>query len=210
MFGVKNRFGNVKYQTDPINQITFLSERRILFKNLHPNIILAFLLCSFIFLFSQSVFAQEDYDKPPEDLVPPPLNVVTDDLLEQLDKQTKMKKRAKLSLKLMDSRLTKSEDLLDQNNYQESLTELGIFQGLLIDSLKYLKLNKDSKGVLKHYKKLEMNLRDFLPRLELLRRNLPYKYGYHVKHLIFYVRDARTRALKPLFDDTVLPEIDNQ
>ena len=51
-----------------------------------------------------------------------------------------------------------------------------------------------------------MTLREFIPRLELLRRGLPFKYGYHVQKMIAYVVDARTEALEPLFADTVIPE----
>jgi hypothetical protein len=49
-------------------------------------------------------------------------------------------------------------------------------------------------------------LRSYTPRLELIRRDLPIKYEYYVRVLIKVLREARARAIDPLFDDTVLRE----
>ncbi len=167
------------------------------------------LLFTFSFLLLQPAFGQEDYDDAPEDLVPPPLNFINKDEQKQLEAETKMKERTKLALELMDAKLIKSEEYVKQEDYQESLNQIGQFQGILINTLKFLKFNEDSRGVDKNFKKLEITLRDFMPRLELIRREMPYKYGYHVKRMLSFVRDARTKALNPLFDDTVLPEGNN-
>ena len=43
-------------------------------------------------------------------------------------------------------------------------------------------------------------------RLEVLRRAMPSSYAFHVQRLIKAVREARTKAIEPLFDDTVVPE----
>ncbi len=162
-----------------------------------------FLLFTFMIL---PVFAQEQIDDRPDDLVPPPLNIVSKEEREKLDGEQKMKSRTKLAIELMEARILKSEELLKENNYQESLDQIGVFQGILIDTMKFLKFNENDKGVYKNYKRLEMNLRDFMPRLELIRREMPYRYGYHLKTMLKFVRDARTKALNPLFDDTVIPE----
>lgn len=165
------------------------------------------LILTFSFLFGMPVYSQiEDADAIPKDIVPPPLNIISKDESKQLDAETKMKKRIKLAIELMEARIAKSEQFLEQTEYQQSLDELGKFQGILINTLKFLNQNDGRSGVLNNYKRLEMNLRDFIPRLEIVRREIPFKYGYHVKQMIFYVRDARTRALNPLFDDTVLSE----
>ncbi len=169
----------------------------------------AFLLFTFTVLISAPVSAQENEDKIPFDVVPPPLNIITDDEVDLLKAELKMKDRTKLSLHLMDIHLTRSEELLGQRDYQSSLNETGRFQAILKDVLNFLKINKDSKGSLKNFKKLEMSLRDYLPRLEILRREMPFKYGYHIKEMMFFVRESRTQALNPLFDDTVLPEVNN-
>jgi hypothetical protein len=39
-----------------------------------------------------------------------------------------------------------------------------------------------------------------------MRRAMPSRYGFYVQKLIRIVRDARTKAIEPLFDDTVLPQ----
>jgi hypothetical protein len=170
-----------------------------------------FLVITFSLALTFPITAQEEvsYDDRPDDLVPPPLNIISKDESKQLEAEGKMKNRTKLALELMEARLLKSEELLAQNDYGESLNQIGIFQGLLIDTMKFLKRNQNNKGVENNYKRLELQLRDFMPRLELIRREMPYKYGYHIKHMLFFVRDARTRALNPLFDDTVLPEGSN-
>lgn len=169
----------------------------------------ALLALSVMLLCAVPALAQEVDEEIPKDVVPPPLNLISKEEAKQLGAEDKMKNRTKLAIELMEARLVRSEELLRQDDYQESLNQIGVFQGLLIDTLKFLKSNEDSKGVEKNYKRLEMNLRDFMPRLELLRREMPFKYGYHVKQMLIFVRDARTRALTPLFDDTVLPEGSN-
>ena len=50
-----------------------------------------------------------------------------------------------------------------------------------------------------------MTLRGFAPRLGLLRREIPAEYDYYVRVLIKYLRDARSKAIEPLFGDTVVP-----
>lgn len=169
----------------------------------------SFLFFTFSLLLCFSISAQPPADDRPEDLVPPPLNIISEDEQEKLEAEDKMKERTKLALEFMEARIIKSEELLKSEDYTESLNQLGYFQGIIIDTMKFLKRNQNDKAVLKHYKKLEMSLRDFMPRLELIRREMPYKYGYHVKYMLFFVRDTRSKALNPLFDDTVLPEGNN-
>ncbi len=158
-----------------------------------------------VLCFAQPSFSQVEKDIP-KDLVPPPLNIVSKEEIKQLKAEKKMKKRTKLALKMMEFRLMKSEEFVEKNEYAKSLDQIGKFQGLLINTLKYLKRNKRSRGVHKNFKRFEINLREFMPRLEIIRREMPIKYGYHVRKMLVFVRDARTKALSPLFDDTVLSE----
>ena len=39
----------------------------------------------------------------------------------------------------------------------------------------------------------------------LIRREIPVEYDPYLKSLIRYLRDARTKAVEPLFADTVVP-----
>lgn len=143
----------------------------------------------------------------PEDLVPPPLVLLSDNEKEQLADQTDVKKRTKLSVELMEARLKKAEELSTQKKFDESLNELGGFQAVIFNIFKFLNQKDSGRGkVLDNFKRLEINLRQFNPRLEVIRREMPNRYGYHVRQLMKFVRDARSNAVEPIFADSVLPE----
>ncbi|MEK7855704.1 MAG: hypothetical protein AAB288_06415, partial [Acidobacteriota bacterium] len=61
--------------------------------------------------------------------------------------------------------------------------------------------------VLNNFKRLEIGLRQFRPRLELIRRGIPSEYEPYLRSLIQYVRDARAKAVEPLFGDSVVPRV---
>lgn len=154
-------------------------------------------LCLFL-----TVKAQDD---KPKDLVPPPLNVISKEEKSRLEAERDIKKHTQLAIELMEARLVKATDFADKKEYKESLDQLGSFQAILRSAFNFLKRNDDgSKKVLNNYKRFEINLRGFMPRLELIRRDMPIKYSYHVRTLMKYVRDARADAVEPLFDDSVL------
>ncbi len=158
---------------------------------------------AFIFLcLSKTSFAQEK----PDNLVPPPLNVLTKNEKKLLKEETKPKKRTKLALELMETRLLKSKALVDKNKYRGSLDELGGFQALVRNTLKYLKGSQRRKASVKNFKRFEMTLREFIPQLELIRRDMPVEYSYHVREMIKFVRTTRGKAIEPLYGDTVLRE----
>ena len=92
---------------------------------------------------------------------------------------------------------------------KKSLNQLGHFHAILRDNLKYLKQRGNHRRALKNFKRFEMSLRKFIPRLELIRRKTPFKYAYHVRRLIKNVRVARSEAIKHFYDDTVIPEGNN-
>jgi hypothetical protein len=151
-----------------------------------------------------SAASAQDDDKP-KDLVPPPLAIVSKDEKERLEAETDVKKHTETAIQLMDARLLKATELSSKNQYKESLDELGGFQAILRNAFNFLKRNDNgSKKVLNNFKKFEINLRAFVPRLEIIRREMPIRYGYHVRTLMKYVRDARADAVEPLFDDSIL------
>ena len=151
-----------------------------------------------------SAASAQDDDKP-KDLVPPPLSVVSKVEQEQLESLKDIKKRTELAIELMDARLLKAGELSSKNQYKESLDELGGFHALLRNAFNFLKRNDTgSRKVLNNFKKFEIKLRGFMPKLEIIRREMPVRYGYHVQTLMKYVREARADAVEPLFDDTVL------
>lgn len=142
----------------------------------------------------------------PPDSAPPPLRLVSKDELTKLDSAKDVKKRTQYALELMDARLTKAEELMAADQLDEMYGELGRFHGLMDNTLDFLNASdRDSRKVLNNYKRFEIGLRKFRPRLELIRREIPMRYEPYVGNLIGYVREARAKAVEPLFGDTVLP-----
>jgi len=162
------------------------------------------LLFSFQFsVFSLSAVAQND---EPKDSEPPPLRMISKEEKTQLEAQNEIKLRTNLALTLMEARLKKAEDFYNQQAYTEMFTELGGFHALVENTLNFLnRNNNESRKVLNTFKKLEMSLRNYVSRLELIRREVPSKYEFYVRGLVKTVRDARTRAIEPLFSDSVVP-----
>ena len=149
-------------------------------------------------------------EKMPEDVVPPPLSILSKGEQERLDGEPDFKKRTDLALELMNVRLSKAENLSSKKEFKESLDELGGFRAIMGNALKFLKRNNTGeKKVLNNFKRLEIGLRQFVPRLEIIRREMPVRFNYHVGQLMRAVRQTRSNAVEPFFDDTVLPDNDN-
>lgn len=167
---------------------------------LAKNFKFPFLILFITMAFGVSADAQENLLT---DIVPPPLPIVSKGEGDQLNLQTDTKKRTELSLTLMQSRLVKAETFSNEKRYKESLDELGGFQAIMSDAMVYLnKHNSGSGKVLSSFKRFEITLRGFVPRLEVVRRLMPEKFAYHVGQLMKSVRKARSNAVEPLFDDS--------
>ncbi len=143
-----------------------------------------------------------------DDVAPPPLKVVSKEERTQLESVPDVKKRTQLALSLMSARLKQAEALKAQENLDEMYKQLGGFHGLMDNTIDFLdKSDQDSRKVLYNYKRFEIGLRQFRPRLELIRRDIPIRYEPYVRHLIGYLRDARRKAIEPLYSDSVVPRI---
>lgn len=157
-----------------------------------------------LFIFCQIISAQEITT----DVEPPPLRIISKEETSKLDAEKDVKKYTKLAVLFMEARLKKAETFSFESQYREMFGELGAFQGLVDRSLIFLnKHDTDSGKVLHNLKRLEISLRAFLPRLELIRRELPFRYEFYTRTLIRYVREARTRAIEPFYDDSIVPNI---
>lgn len=142
-----------------------------------------------------------------DNLAPPPLKLLSSEEKSKLGAEVEVKRRTKLALELMDARLKKAETFHTSQSYDEMFTELGGFHGLMDNMLEFLnKSDKDNSKVLNNFKRLEIGLRGFTPRLEMIHHDVPIRYEQYVRSLIKNVRTARARAIEPLFDDTVLPD----
>ena len=162
-----------------------------------------FLLFNFLLL-SSNTFAQEN----PMDVEPPPLRIISKEETSKLEAEKDVKNYTKLVVVLMDAHLKKAESFSTESQYQEMFSELGAFHSLIDRSLIFLNNHDtDSGKVLNNFKRLEISLRSFLPRLELIRRELPFRFEFYTRKLIIYVRNARSRAIEPFYDDSVVPNV---
>lgn len=167
-------------------------------------LIVYFFLFPFYFLLAAaSVSAQDD----PNDLAPPPLKAISKDERTRLTGETNVKSRTVLALGLMTARLSAAEKFSSEENFDAMFTELGGFQGILDNTLEFLiRSDNNSDRVLNNFKRFEIGLRGFVPRIEVVRRELPVRYEPYVRSVIRYIRDARSKALEPLFGEPQLRE----
>jgi hypothetical protein len=177
--------------------------------------LLPFFLLSICLLTSAGVKAQESGSNEqaeliPANLAPPAVKVISKEEKTALAGVSDIKERTKLALELMDARLKKAEVLNSEESFGALLTELGSFHALMDDTIRFLNRNDNGSGkVMNNFKRFEMALRAFMPRIELIRRDLPDRYEYHVRKLLITVRDTRSKAVEPFFSTTVVPNQDN-
>lgn len=161
-----------------------------------------FFLLPFYFLLSSPPAMAQD---GPEDAAPPPLKVFSKDERERLGSQLDLKDRTKLALDMMGARLNEAERLAGLGDNAAMYTELGGFHALMDHIMEHVdKLDERRSKVLDAYKRIEIGLRNYTPRLENLRRDVPIKYEHYIRKLIKYLRDTRARALEPMFGNTVV------
>jgi hypothetical protein len=169
------------------------------------NQFLFFAFCLFTFAFCFPSIAAAQSDEP--DVAPPPIRSISKEEKQQLEAQPDVKKHTLLALNLMETRLKNAETLTTETNYREALNTLGGFQILLENTLGFLSRNNvENDKVQSNLKKLELTLREQTSRLEVIRRAMPSRFAFYVQKLIRIVRDARTKAIEPLFGETVIPE----
>ena len=163
--------------------------------------ILALIMITFVS--AGNAFSQEP---PPDDAAPPPMKILSKGERAQLDSQEEPKRRVELALTLMNDRLRRAEEQKSVEEFKRMYDELGGFHALMDNTLEFLlRENRRTGKALGFFKKYELGLRSFAPRIELIRRDLPSEYDPYVKSLAKYLRDARSRAIEPFYGDTVVP-----
>ena len=139
---------------------------------------------------------------------PPPLKLLSKYERERLGSENAVKDRTNLALLLMSGRLEKAEQFENAERFSEMYKELGSFHAIMDDTMDFLIGNETDNGkVLRNLKKFEIGLRAFMPRLEVVRRDLPEEYEPYVKNLIRYIHDTREKAIEPMYGNTVLPNL---
>ncbi len=169
------------------------------------NLKLFFVLTFALVWTSSATFAQEENTNLTNEPAPPPLVALSGEEKSQLSAETDFKRRTQLALQLADARLQRAEQFTVGDDYQGALSELGIYQAIINDNLKFLQRNNDdSRRIRDNFKRMEITLRTHASRLETIRRATPFEFASHLKSIMTFARDARTRALNSFFSDTVL------
>ena len=166
--------------------------------------LLAFLPASifFLLLLGGCAFSQD-----PDDPAPPPLKLLSKTERAQLNLKTDLKERTNLALQLMDSRLKSAEKFRVDENYSLMYAELGGFHALMDNTLDYLLHDRGNEGkCLSSLKKFEIGLREFVPRVESVRRESPLNFEPYILKLLKYISDDREKAIQPFFGNTVIQE----
>lgn len=163
-----------------------------------------YFLLFILLLTGLSILGQETDDMPP-DVVPPPIKILSKEEKTTLESQgNNIKKRTKVSLELMDARIERAEKSQVGSDFKQTLDELAGFNAILDNTLSFL-IKTDSGRSDRSFINFEIYLRKQIPRLEAIRREMPFKYGYHVGKIMRSVREARSKAVEPIFDDSVIP-----
>jgi len=164
-------------------------------------------LCLFLMM-QFAVLGQDssETDYIPQNAAPPPIKQLSKDEKAKLALSKDVKERTKLTLELMEGRVKIAETYLSQEQLEMVFRELGGFHALVLDALVYLEASDaNKKRQLDNFKRFEIGLRGFTHRLELIRREMPPQREYYVRLLLREMRDARAKAVEPLFGDIKTP-----
>lgn len=166
---------------------------------------LSFLLAASI-CWHGEIFGQQNDEQFEEEETPPPVVIMSQNERTQLTAISDAKKRTVLCLQLANERLARAEQFAIGEDFENALSELGGYQAVIDNNLKFLERNQKDKKARDNFRKMEMALRQQTPRIETIKRGSPSQFGGFLKTFINFTRDARTRALDSFFSDTVVPE----
>ena len=142
----------------------------------------------------------------PDELPPaPPMRTIPDAERQQLESEHDSKSRVKKTMDLAEGHLGRAEHEANEQQYDRSLRELGMYLALIDDSFKFLdKLNHGDHGKSRTlYKHIEIALRAHGSRLTVMRRATPLDYATRMKEVEDLAREGRTDALNAFFGHTV-------
>ena len=136
---------------------------------------------------------------------PPPMKFIPGPDRAQIASTQDAKSRLKASILLAEIRLSRAEQFTVDQRFIAATTELGIYQALIEDVLRFLGQQKaDTNKTRDLYKRLEIQLRIHATRIESMRRVTPVAFAVHVKATWDFADKARAQALNGFFNDTVL------
>jgi hypothetical protein len=156
-----------------------------------------------LFIVPSALAQQDKYELTDS---PPPLKVLPADDRKRLESAKDVKARTKLALEMMETRLSAAAAKSDASDHAGMFDELGAFHAIMDNTLEFLDSSSpNKKKVIYNFKRLEIGLRRMAPRIDVLRRDAPAERERYLFYLARNVRDARARAIEPLFSDTVVP-----
>ncbi|HEY6187713.1 MAG TPA: HEAT repeat domain-containing protein [Pyrinomonadaceae bacterium] len=138
---------------------------------------------------------------------PPPMKYIPRAELERLSAVADTKARTRLSLELIEERLENAERLTRSQQFAAASAELGIYQSLIEDALRYIRARSNTND--KHrdlFKLMELSFRAQGSRIEAIRRVTPFDDAANVKAAYEYVWGARTEALNAFYGEQVVTE----
>jgi len=143
----------------------------------------------------------------PDQLPPaPPMRTIPEVERHQLEAEHDPKSRIKRTLELAEVHLAHAETEANEQQFDRSLRELGMYLALIEDSFKFLdKVNNGDHGKSRTlYKHIEIALRAHGSRLTVMRRATPLEYATRMKEVEDFAREGRTDALNAFFGHTVV------
>jgi len=158
-------------------------------------------------LAQEAAAQKQQTDGPPS--APPPMRYIPDDVRRRLEAERDPKARTRLSLELAEERLSRVAEQANADRFEAATGELGVYEAVVDDAIRFLKTSSPGRTNNKMrdlLKRVEMTLREHVPRLETIRRMLPSQHAVYLKDAIEFVREERDAALNSFYDDTVIPE----
>ena len=123
----------------------------------------------------------------------------------ELDGNRDPKTRLRATIALAEDHLKRAEALTDQKKYNEALSELGCYLGLVDDLRAFIRTMSRDKGSTRDlYRHFEISVRPHVPRIAVMRRTTPLEYAVNLKDAEEYIKDARSEALDSFYGQTVL------
>ena len=138
---------------------------------------------------------------------PPPMKFVPRSDQAQLGVARDPKSRTRATIDLAEARLVRAEQFTTSQQFEAASDELGIYQGLIEDALRFLSnARKPNNKMRDVYKRLELALRLHGARIESIRRATPSEYKVNLNNIADFTCTARTEALNGFFGDEVMRE----
>lgn len=136
---------------------------------------------------------------------PPPLRIISREDRAQIDGTKNAKARIKKTIQLAEAQMKVAENHTNKQNYDAASAALGMYRGLIEDSLKFLSsLNRESNKTRDLYKRVELALRSHAPRFVSIRRTTPVEYSIWISDIEDFARSGRTEALNSFYGHTVV------